>query len=210
MEENSIETELRKERRKVFWKLYSLPWILLTLALISTCAILSHLLMKPKEPKAIALNSGMLTIAERDEAIARSKEAWEKDVKEALNVKLSELRVREAEIGAKAILGFQVEAVSNRVAKWEISINGERSFIWRTNLVEMGVEREYPFMIGDMSIARSIGLDLEKELIKGIRQVVEADTLGRSSEERKKLLGDLEKAVRNLFDGIETYKRGMK
>ena len=209
MEENPIdpviEDTLRKERRKVFWKLYSLPWLLLTLALLFTCVILSHLLIKSgvkgKEPLGLDIRS--LTIAKEEKA----HEDGKRDIEELLRVKLSE---REGEIGAKAILGLQIEAVSNKVARWEISINGERNFIWRTNLVEIGVEREYPFMIGDMSIARSIGLDLEKELIKGIRQVVEADTLGRSSEERKKLIGDLEKVIRGLFDGIETYKKGMR
>jgi len=223
MEESELKELIRKEKRKVFWRLYTLPWLSLTLFLTLLCVMLA---LKLRYTEKTVLNdvgeaSGIETVDSREkiyEKVLEVKvdELWANESKMVFTVtnELNELSDRDI------LKRFQIEAVSNGVARWIVTTQGDTKFRWRTNLVDASKTiiitnivdrntREYPFMIGDMSIARDIGLDIEKELIRGINQVVEANTIGRN-DERKKWEKELGKVVKNMFDGIETYKRGMK
>ena len=110
---------LRKEKRKVFWKLYTLPWLLLTLTLSIVCVILAHKIYK---------GSGGAVVDR-----ARS------DINEVRTIRTyidDKEYVMEIERLKRAIHTIKVEAVSNGVGRWEVDIEGESSFKWRTNLVE--------------------------------------------------------------------------
>ena len=181
---------LRKEKRKVFWKLYTLPWLLLTLTLSIVCVILAHKIYK---------GSGGAVVDR-----ARS------DINEVRTIRTyidDKEYVMEIERLKRAIHTIKVEAVSNGVGRWEVDIEGESSFKWRTNLVEKA--EAYSFTIGDMGIARGRGLDIEGELIKGVDQVIRVHFLGKDEKGRLNLESDVNGVIKGLFEGLETYKRGI-
>lgn len=126
-----------------------------------------------------------------------------------------------------ALYNFQVSAVSNSVAEWSFNVKGERSFKWLQagpstrgsqftlmddpELMHLMPNREVPFSLEDYALAKNISINIEAEVLKASLATVEANFVGKTRNDerilKKKIESDLIVAVKNVFDGFETYSK---
>ena len=161
--DNEVANIRREERRKVFWAMNSLPWILLTLVLLSI----------------------------------------------VLYPKLSKLQI--IAIPTVPIVPIVTNVLNTGIASVVVITN---TVIPRGYEKVEHIDREYPFTVADMQLAKDINLDIEEELTKGMIDVVEANFVGKldkdSKDMKKKIESDLRLMSKNLFDGFETWNKSKR
>ena len=263
--EEKVEEMIKEERKKVFWRLYALPWVLLTLTLIGIIIYLykAPSIVKTENRAFISdTNTNVNTNVNTNgngisykEAVNRGVGEWicdtngevsfkwkastESVISSQVNVQVQlKLKNLQEQYKTNAIevlenkrketiiecrRDFQMEAIGKGLGKWVCNNNGEVEFKWKvipeivmeytcTESNELNkinqVKRDMPFTMKDFEMAKVIGIDIEKELIKRSMLGIEAAYWGNKDNITKEIVkGEVSRAIHGMFDGFETLNK---
>jgi hypothetical protein len=217
--EESLKEIIRETRRKLFWRLWVLPWI------ISIIILLGVVLWS---------NVQIKEIHER-------KADWIADcIEEELQFIREKNEEKEIILGegiSQGILMIQKEAIKRGYAYW--TVEGETlgvQFNWANipgvqdqlaiediplkkgivkDTIPVNRYRDVPFTYTDLEFARDLGIDFEQDLIGSVMVTVQNifDTIDSDISKRdlhnfeKKIKGEITETIHQRFDGFETYKK---
>jgi len=186
-EENVKET-MRAERRKVFWRLYSLPWIITVLILAGIAAAflwyIRDLHIRSFEKETNIRLEGIVEgrKAVQIEAIDEGYGVWEVD--------------------RYGIVKFTWKPLIIPIPK-----TIEKSF--ETESKQPKKVRQHPYTWEDHRFGKSLGMNLEESIVGSARTVIQYTLLENpKDEDLERLLKDrVEESIRKEFDGFETYHK---
>jgi len=180
--DSTVEKTIQTERRRLFWRLYSLPWIITVICLL--LIVLGSLLF---------IKDSQKTSIEQQES-ARAMGMYEG--KQNIRIEAIDQGYGKWIVDREGLVKFN----------WSDKIDNKEF-----DLPPKGMEREYSFTHEDYKLSKDIGLDLELMLIKSCQEVidtvVEHSRNMTQNQFEKQLKVEIEKIIRRSFDGFETYKR---
>lgn len=188
----TAEEQVKETRKRLFWRLWVLPWLLLVLGLAGFSLYLVHeykALQGQRGDSSVDYQKGLQNGMEivHKEAVGKGYASWAVDP-ETLKVIFTW-----KDITAKVYTNESIKVYTNE---------SERVYI----------KREYPFTYTDLEWADSIGMDLERDIIGTVRfsihGIMTTADMNMSRLELEKLLKEqTEVEIRKRFDGFETYKK---
>jgi len=199
--EENISNLVKTERKKVFWRLHSLPWILSIIVLL--CVTIGSLYFSYSVIQTAKLISVEESGTLRQLGIDEGKRVIQL---EAVKVNCGEWLVND-----EGVVSF------NWIEK--LPPIHPRDFMETTEEVEVipevkeVIKREYPFDWSDYKLSEELGLNLEEMLIGSVRvsiqdQFEKAKKANLSYVEFEGVVKDgAEKVIRKSFDGFETYHK---
>ncbi len=225
--EQNVDDRIKFERRKVFYALNALPWVIVVVVLIGISIYYRNqyiLTLNASSPaKEILVNavdvvdpvSNNKTDTITSNSIASITSIT--SITECTECDL--LKIRLSNAYDEAMHEYQVEAVSNNYAEWIVNVRGETSFKWKDFLEEpikrsingipLQIKREHQMTIENVNATSSIGIDVEGEIIERLANTIEITFMDRFSKEdqklKKELILNLTKTIKKFFDGLETY-----
>lgn len=212
--ETTVNNTVKAERRKVFWRLYSLPWIISIILLMGISGafiwVIKDLKMgnsqREEELRSIGKVEGQKDIWQ--EAIDNGHGEWFVNRKGEAFFTWKETIVKKPKILWKT--NTITNVITNEIVR---VITNDNSTIRGMSLVEDIPEvRDYAFGIDDYELSRRLGIDLESSLIDriniGIDNVFDYSnvTMDRILF-RMRLKDEIRDRVRSSFDGFETYHK---
>ncbi|MFA7218984.1 MAG: hypothetical protein WC119_00465 [Synergistaceae bacterium] len=219
--EITSEEMVKATRKKVFWRLYGLPWIICVFILASTC-IGCLFYVRDLQIRFDRKDSF------REKVLLASKKGGE-----VLRTELeSELINRGIILGVERI---RREIVDRGYGYWDVndntldiefkwydikqtSISESTNIIYSRNVRDVGKrereEREYPFTWDNYKFSQEIGLDFENQLIGTVRLTIDHLFKTRGIKDARNdiefsihVKNEVEESIRKRFDGFETYNR---
>lgn len=200
--DTEIKKEVRAERHRVFWRLHSLPWILVVLFLIGF---------------------NFYRIYESDKGVKEFRLAKE-EFQKARDASFREgLSQGKREVRSEALLKgygeFQVSSDYEIIFKW-IDIVEPEIFNEEIEILPKGQtlprrQEQDSYVAGllEYQTSQKLGIDLEKELLKGVNEklngIIKTIGIEMTDEERAILIRilsvNLESSIRTKFEGFRTY-----
>jgi len=186
-----VEAIKRIERKKVFWVLNTLPWVLVSIT-FSIIVFLIYLVAKYVPNTPPFSNTKIMT----SNVVENIDNRLEFEI-EAVSNKMGE---------------WSIDSRGNRSFHWLNKVDKIeiRDIQYTNNVIEV-VGREYPFTVRDMQLAKDINLDIEKQMVNNCLDVLDDDFAGQTSNEskelKKRLAIDLTKGIKRVFDGFESWNR---
>lgn len=224
--EEKVDEMLKEERKKVFKRLYVLPWILLTISLIILLVLNSNMLHSNDSKDKV----GVVGVVERSPSTETNvidyKESQEPDI--GVIRTLEDLEILEVIESNDLYKGFCKQAVKNGHGKWEVNEEGEVKFVWLTvsNLLKevqkvpeapknlrveereiKGREVKFSFSKENYELANSLGIDIELEIKKRVEIGIERAFLGEDKETKLRVKEEVIGEVGKFFDGFETLNK---
>lgn len=204
--DTEIKKEVRAERHKVFWRLHSLPWILLVLFLIGF---------------------NFYRIYESNHDVKDFQTAKEESFQEGLLQGKREVR---SEALSKGYGEFQVspdyeiifkwfELTKSKLSKEETELSKEETEILpkeqTTPRRQQEDQEDYVSGVLEYRTSKELGIDLEKELLEGVDQkvngIIKTIDIDMTEVERTRLIRilsmNLESSIRTKFEGLRAYHR---
>jgi hypothetical protein len=212
--DNNTEQQIRQIKRAMFWRLYTLPWIILTVFLVALVVISPFHKPNPVITTNVVQNCSCGTMYGHNPIIT-NKIVYTKPISYASNFALlnDDLNV------VKSNQNYLIKEFSK--ARKEISGVGkaikpvESSTIVYTNNFEGNTksvkEQGEEFSSGDYLLAERIGYNLEEELVKNIQGLITYEMSQWDGTNRVtlqiKLRKGSERIIKDSFDGFKTYNR---
>ena len=201
--DHALNDEIKDTRKRVFWRLYVLPWLLLVMGLLGVCL---YVVSEYKDLRRLKVDSlvgydegfrhGMEMV--QKEAVENGHGSWEVDV-QSLKVVFA-WKVGNVD---------SVDSVVDNVAKEDQDV----SKMEVKGLFEGGGSkpRQHPFTYDDLLFAQGLGMDLERDLKISVRLAIRRVFDNTDSSMDRVKLGVLlesetDKVIHKQFDGFETYK----
>lgn len=187
-EENHI-NQLKKERRKVFWRLYSLPWLICVMVLLGAIGGLIWAYTGFQRH-----NITLLTEIREQEYIRAEKITSKRFYLEAV------------------CEGFGYWEISNdgqTTFKWKTSTPTNIPLpIVRSLNVEKDIKRDVTLSSSILSEMKDIGYDIEKILLKDISIILDAKIYGKENKLlRESILSQIEMSIGQRIEGLKTYQQ---
>lgn len=228
--DTTVEETVKEERRRVFWRLYALPWIVSVILLILISAGFIWVIVDMSKNNAVRdeeLIQRGNTIGRKEfqqEAIDNNCGKWSVDrygIVEFLWISnVVDRVVWQQTPPVITIITTHIERVCTEslASNSEIVSEPEIRYGATLDFEPLTKEREYPYSWSDHQLANKIGINLEDNLIKSSSLLVnktfteyinvdnaEGDI---TLEELKRILKyRLESTIRQEFDGFETYNK---
>jgi len=217
--ETAVQNKVKEERRRVFWRLYTLPWIisLIVLMLISFGFIWVIRDLKidinerEEQLRSIGKVEGQREI--QQDAIDNGHGQWEVSREGEVDFVWSE--VIKPKI-PKPVIIKETSIITNEVIRIItneiIRVENPENIEIRSMAEDVEVIRDHPFGIDDFELAKRLGINLEKELIDRTSLAI-SHVLDYTDESipfsilESRLQAEVIKNIRYSFDGFETYHK---
>jgi len=196
--EANVKSTMRSERRKVFWRLYSLPWIISIILLILISSgfiwIIRDMYTGNIEREICIHKEGIIEgrVQLSQEAISVGVGSWEVDNFGVVKFSWNEPK-------PEPILSREIKDTKTDV----------RALVRRGS--EKQEIREKPYTWEDHKLGQKIGIDVEDNIVRSIRMVTHRVFLDKGTNgllELELSLKDLlEETIHREFDGFETYNK---
>ena len=230
--DTTVEETVKEERRRVFWRLYALPWIVSVILLILISAGFVWVIVDMSKNNAVRdeelIQRGNTTGRKefQQEAIDNNCGKWAVDrygIVEFLWISnVVDRVVWQQTPPVITIITTHIEkAFTESEIEVDIISKSEPEIRYGATLdfESLTKEREYPYSWSDHQLSKKIGINLEENLIKSSSLLVHktfteymsgnnAENAIITFEELKKVLQyRLESMIRQEFDGFETYNK---
>ena len=200
--ESTVQETVKIERRKLFWRLYSLPWIISTIVLLLICLVFGWIIWDVKQSSLKREEEIRIAGMEYGEkmtfqtAVDLGYGTWTVD-------KLGKVQFNwSAE-------PFETNVLPKVLTLEQKSLTLEQEFL---TLEPIEHKREFKFGKADYKMAQDLGMDIEGSIVGSVRvkiqQICESssENIGRLELETK-LKDETESAIHREFDGFETYHK---